>query len=49
MKEKRIVICDIDGTIADNSHRQHYLLGKKDWKKFFRLQKYTGEYYWFIP
>ena len=35
MKEKRIVICDIDGTIADNSHRQHYLLGKKDWKNFF--------------
>ena len=25
------------------------IMSVKDWKKFFRLQKYTGEYYWFIP
>ena len=32
----RAVICDIDNTIADGSHRQHYLQGpKKDWKNFF--------------
>ena len=30
-----IVLCDIDGTIADNSHRQHFLEGKKDWEGFF--------------
>ena len=34
-KERDTVICDIDGTIADNSHRQHYLEGKRDWKSFF--------------
>ncbi len=32
----KIVIFDIDGTLADNSHRQHFLEGgKKDWKGFF--------------
>lgn len=32
----KIVIFDIDGTIADCSHRQAYVQGKKkDWKKFF--------------
>jgi len=31
----RYVIFDIDGTIADNTHRQHYVAGKKkDWKGF---------------
>ena len=30
------IIFDIDGTIADNTHRQHYLTSKKkDWKNFF--------------
>jgi len=33
---KGFVICDIDGTISDPSHRLHYLKGeKKDWKGFF--------------
>ncbi|MDC0072332.1 hypothetical protein OAK06_04025 [Gammaproteobacteria bacterium] len=32
---KKIVICDIDGTIANNDHRQHLLEGFKDWDKFF--------------
>ena len=35
MSEKKIVICDIDGTIANNVHRQHFLEGKKDWDGFF--------------
>ena len=35
MSEKKIVICDIDGTIANNDHRQHFLEGKKDWEGFF--------------
>ena len=35
MSEKKIVICDIDGTIANNDHRQHFLEGKKDWDGFF--------------
>jgi len=35
MSEKKIVICDIDGTTANNDHRQHFLEGKKDWDGFF--------------
>ena len=34
--EKGIIICDIDGTIANIDHRLHYVKGeKKDWKGFF--------------
>lgn len=34
--DKPVVICDIDGTIADIKHRLHHLKGKvKDWKGFF--------------
>ena len=32
---KNIVICDIDGTVANNDHRQHLLKGFKTWDKFF--------------
>lgn len=33
------LILDIDGTIADNGHRQHYLDGdNKDWPGFFSKQ-----------
>ena len=32
---KHIVLCDIDGTVANNDHRQHFLEGKKDWDGFF--------------
>jgi|TARA_B100001093_G_C26850947_1_gene1025099 ribonucleotide monophosphatase NagD (HAD superfamily) len=35
MLEKKIVICDIDGTIANNDHRQHLLKEFKDWDIFF--------------
>jgi predicted kinase len=32
----KIVVCDIDGTVADCKHRLHHLQGeKKDWKGFF--------------
>lgn len=34
---RRIAIFDIDGTIADCAHRQHYVQrekGKRDWKSF---------------
>jgi FMN phosphatase YigB (HAD superfamily) len=32
----KYIIFDIDGTLADNSHRQHYLDGReKDWDGFF--------------
>lgn len=32
----RIVVCDIDGTVADCSHRQHHVAkSPKDWKAFF--------------
>ena len=29
-----IILCDIDGTVANNDHRQHFLEGKKDWDGF---------------
>lgn len=33
---KPIVICDIDGTIADGTHREHHLAGdRKDWKTYY--------------
>ena len=32
---KDIILCDIDGTVANNDHRQHYLQGNKDWEGFF--------------
>lgn len=31
-----IILCDIDGTVANNDHRQHFLEGKKDWEGFFK-------------
>lgn len=35
-EDDSIVICDIDGTIADCEHRKHHLMGeKKDWNGFF--------------
>lgn len=34
--EKQEIICDIDGTIANCKHRQHFLAdGNKNWKAFF--------------
>lgn len=40
---KEIIICDIDGTVADLKHRRHYVEGeKKDWKGFYsELEKDT--------
>lgn len=36
MQVNKIYICDIDGTIADLSHRLHFIQGeKKDWRSFF--------------
>lgn len=36
--KKKIVVCDIDGTVADLTHRLQYAKGEtKDWKKFFSL------------
>lgn len=34
--DKEVVLCDIDGTLAQIDHRLHYVKdGKKDWKGFF--------------
>lgn len=34
----KLVVVDIDGTVADGEHRQHHLKGdKKDWKSYFDL------------
>ena len=36
-----VIVFDIDGTIADNSHRQHFLKGdKKDWKSYNELMPF---------
>ena len=37
---KNIIICDIDGTLSDASHRLKYIKGPikdRDWKKFYSL------------
>ena len=37
MNDKQIIICDIDGTIANLQHRLHYIRnpeGTKDWDSF---------------
>lgn len=36
MKTKKLVLFDIDGTLADNSHRQHFLTSSpKHWDEFY--------------
>lgn len=35
-----VVLFDLDGTLADNSHRQHLVSGdRKDWNAFFDAQE----------
>jgi phosphoglycolate phosphatase-like HAD superfamily hydrolase len=38
MPERDLVLVDMDGTLADVSHRLHWIRGghKKNWKKFFQ-------------
>ena len=33
--KNKLIICDIDGTVANNEHRQHYLIQSNDWNSFF--------------
>jgi FMN phosphatase YigB (HAD superfamily) len=36
MKDIDIIICDLDGTLADITHRLHFIQNKKkDWPQFF--------------
>lgn len=36
--EKPLLLCDIDGTLSDGSHREHLVNGeKKDWPAYFAL------------
>ena len=36
--ERPIILCDIDGTLADGRHREHLVQGeKKDWKAYYAL------------
>lgn len=36
MKKQKAIICDLDGTLCNTDHRQHFMAGpKKDWKGFF--------------
>lgn len=41
---KKVWVFDIDGTLADNEHRQHHLDGKKDWDAFFSKQHLDEPY-----
>ena len=37
-REKPVILCDIDGTLADGEHRVHLVNGeKKDWQAYFAL------------
>ena len=36
---RKLIVCDIDGTIANNDHRNHWIATKpKNWKAFFAEQ-----------
>lgn len=36
-----VVLFDLDGPLADNANRQHFLAtGKNDWDSFFEAQSY---------
>jgi hypothetical protein len=32
---RKAILVDIDGTLSDSSHRQHFMEGKKNWKAFY--------------
>ena len=40
----KVIICDIDGTIANNDHRQKQLTTYKDWDNFFSKMEYDLPY-----
>tara|TARA_R100001129_G_scaffold1007_2_gene875 strand:+ start:224 stop:817 length:594 start_codon:yes stop_codon:yes gene_type:complete len=45
MKEHKLIICDIDGTIANIEHRLHYIKGpKKDWDSFTKMCVFDEPY-----
>lgn len=40
-----IVFCDLDGTVADNSHRKGFIEGgKKDWNAFYNTDLIARDY-----
>ena len=39
VEKQKLVLCDIDGTVANNDHRQNLLKEFNDWDKFFSLSK----------
>jgi acid phosphatase class B len=46
MKTKRTLVCDLDGTIADNKNRQQYLRnGPKNWKAYNAAMADDGVYW----
>lgn len=41
---RKFIVVDIDGTIADISHRVHYLESKpKDWDNFYSVKEMSGD------
>ena len=39
VEKQKLVLCDIDGTVANNDHRQNVLKAFDDWDEFFSLLK----------
>ena len=36
--DRKIILCDIDGTLANGEHREHFVVQeKKDWKSYYSL------------
>ena len=41
--DRPIVLCDIDGTLADGRHREHFVQGeKKDWDSYYALLEHDS-------
>ena len=38
VEKQKLVLCDIDGTVANNDHRQNVLKAFDDWDEFFLLK-----------
>lgn len=45
---KKAVLVDIDGTLANNDHRKHFVEGaaKKDWDSFFKAMDKDTHHQW---
>lgn len=45
----KAVVFDLDNTVSDASHREHFLKGeKRDWNSFFNAQQYDKPFPWAV-